>query len=121
MVEDDDAVRGLVVTSLERAGYTVLVAASGRDALSIIERQPGPIHLLLTDIVMPAMSGQELAKHAQASRPDVRVLFMSGYTSNAVVHHGVLDEGVNYLAKPFSPNELLSRVRALLNAQNANG
>ena len=121
VVEDDDAVRGLVVTSLERAGYTVLVAASGRDALSIIERQPGPIHLLLTDIVMPAMSGQELAEHVQASRPDVRVLFMSGYTSNAVVHHGVLDEGVNYLAKPFSPNELLSRVRALLDAQNANG
>jgi PAS domain S-box-containing protein len=121
VVEDDDAVRGLVAASLKRAGYTVLAAASGRDALPIIERQPGPIHLLLTDIVLPAMSGQELAEHAQASRPDVRVLFMSGYTANAVVHHGVLEEGVNYLAKPFSPGELLSRVRALLDAQDAHG
>jgi DNA-binding response OmpR family regulator len=99
----------------------VLAAADGRDALPIIERQPGPIHLLLTDIVLPAMGGQELAEHAQASRPDVRVLFMSGYTPNAVVHHGVLEEGVNYLAKPFSPGELLSRVRALLDARNAKG
>jgi CheY-like chemotaxis protein len=116
VVEDDDGVRALVATSLKRAGYTVLSAASGRDALPIIERQPGPIHLLLTDIVMPAMSGQELAEHAQASRPDVRVLFMSGYTANAVAHHGVLDEGANYLAKPFSLDELLSQVRALLDA-----
>jgi PAS domain S-box-containing protein len=121
VVEDDDAVRALVATSLRRAGYTVLAAADGRDALPIIERQPGPIHLLLTDIVLPAMGGQELAEHAQASRPDVRVLFMSGYTPNAVVHHGVLEEGVNYLAKPFSPGELLSRVRALLDARNAKG
>ena len=121
VVEDDDAVRVLVATSLERAGYTVLAAADGRDALPIIERQPGPIHLLLTDVVLPAMSGQELAEHARASRPDMRVLFMSGYTPNAVVHHGVLDEGVNYLAKPFSRGELLGQVRAVLDAQKADG
>jgi PAS domain S-box-containing protein len=114
VVEDDDAVRSLVSSTLQRAGYAVLTAEAGPGALETVARETGRIDLLLTDIVMPTMSGRELADRLLASHPELRVLFMSGYTPNAVVHHGVLDPGIAYLAKPFSPDQLLHRVRELL-------
>jgi DNA-binding response OmpR family regulator len=92
----------------------VLVAASGIDALKAAAGHEGRIHLLLTDVVMPRMSGKELADALLRERPDTRILYMSGYTDDAIVHHGVLDPGTELLPKPFTPNELAARVRSVL-------
>ncbi len=116
VVEDDDGVRAFVVTVLEGLGYHVLRAANADEAVEQAFRHDGTIGLLLTDVVMPGTSGVELAKRVREIAPAAKVLFVSGYTENTIVHHGVLDPGVAFLAKPFSPDALAERVRAELDA-----
>jgi len=114
VVEDEDGVRNLVRDILQTAGYTVLEARHGAEALDVSERHVGPIHLLLTDVVMPEMSGRELAQRLAILRPATKVLFMSGYTANAVVHHGVLDPDTDFLQKPITAAVLTRKVRQIL-------
>ncbi len=99
---------------LVRAGYRVLAAANGGEALLICERYDGPIHLLVTDIIMPGMSGRELANRLAPLRPQMKVLYMSGYTDRAVVANGVLEDHVDFLQKPFTAEDLKQRVREIL-------
>ncbi len=116
LVEDEDLVRQVASRILVRHGYTVLEAASGRDALLVSREHAGPIHLMLTDVVMPGMSGWETAKSLKLQRPEMKVLFMSGYTENAIVHHGVLDPGVAFIQKPFRYSILAQKIREILDA-----
>lgn len=99
---------------LAQQGYTVLVASTAEAALVVATRHPGPIHLLVTDVVMPGMNGKELRVRLLASRPDMRCLFMSGYTANVIAHYGVLEEGVQFLQKPFTIQSLAEKVREVL-------
>ncbi len=114
VVEDEEAVRRLAIRILMAAGYTVISAANGGEALLACERHRGPIDLLLTDVVMPTMSGRELADRLAALRPGLRVLFMSGYTANSIVHHGVLDAATRFIEKPFASSDLVNKVAAVL-------
>ena len=114
LVEDEPAVRDLARDVLRAHGYTVLEARHGREALLISERHSGPIHLMLTDVVMPEMSGRELANRLASLRPTMPVIYMSGYTDAAVVHHGVLDPGTTFLQKPFTPDALARKMRQVL-------
>jgi len=114
VAEDERLVRVLAQKVLERAGYRVVVAVGGADALALAERHDGPIHLLLTDVVMPEMNGRDLARRLAALRPGVRVLYMSGYADEAVAQHGVLDPGTAFLQKPFTPEGLAKKVRSVL-------
>jgi CheY-like chemotaxis protein len=114
VVEDDDSLRTLAREVLEAQGYTVIEAAQPTEALALIDVHPDPIHLLLTDVIMPQMNGRQLAERLRAARPDVRVLFMSGYTDGAIVHHGVLEAGTHFLQKPFTPDRLSRKVREVL-------
>jgi two-component system cell cycle sensor histidine kinase/response regulator CckA len=114
LVEDEDAVRSLLHEVLEGNGYVVLQAASGAEALRVSRAHAGPIDLLLTDVVMPGMSGREVAIMLAAERPGLRVLFASGYTAEAIVRHGVLEPGTDLIHKPFTPDALLRRVRERL-------
>jgi PAS domain S-box-containing protein len=117
LVEDEPSVRGLAVRVLREQGYTLLEAANGEEALHIVQEQDDKkINLLLTDVVMPQMGGKELAEKLKTLRPDIKVLFTSGYTDNAIVHHGVLEEGVNFIQKPFTPDALACKVRDVLDA-----
>ncbi|MFQ5991134.1 MAG: ATP-binding protein [Nitrospiraceae bacterium] len=117
LVEDEPKVRALVRDSLSQYGYTVLEALHGIDALVIGARHMGPIHLLLTDVVMPQMSGREVADQLLSLRPDLKVLYMSGYTEHAIVHHGVLEPGITLIQKPFTSEELLRKVREVLDTE----
>ncbi len=110
LVENEEIVRVPAGRILSRSGYKVIEAANARDALEIARRHPGTIDLLLTDVVMPGPSGKELAMDVLAQRPATKVLFMSGYSENVIVHKGVIDQGVNLIEKPFSGEELLRRV-----------
>ncbi|MCA9620894.1 MAG: response regulator, partial [Myxococcales bacterium] len=114
VVEDDEMVRRLAERLLRRGGYTVIVAGSGAEALEVSAAHERAIDLLLTDVVMPGMNGRELARRLVAERPGLRVLFTSGYTDNVIAHHGVLDPGVHFLAKPYSLDALMSLVRQIL-------
>jgi PAS domain S-box-containing protein len=116
LVEDEDIVRMLTRELLEMGGYTVLEAASGHAAIEVCERRAGAIDLLVSDVVMPGMSGRELADKLSERHPEMRVLFISGYTDDAIGHHGVLDEGVNFIQKPFTIEAFLTKVRQALDA-----
>jgi len=114
IVEDDDMVRNFTVRVLKGLGYRILIAADGQEAISISGDYQGPIHLILTDVVMPGMSGGELEEKMKVSRPGIKALYMSGYTDNAIVHHGVLDREKSFLQKPFTPDSLGRKVRERL-------
>jgi CheY-like chemotaxis protein len=114
IVEDQEEVRSLIVKSLSGQGYQVLETSSGDEALAYAAKHSGPIHMLLTDVVMPGMNGKVLAERMLELRPGIRVLYMSGYTENVVAHKGILDSGIDYLQKPFSPALLAIRVREVL-------
>jgi PAS domain S-box-containing protein len=117
LVEDAAAVRAAAKQVLERQGYRVLEASGGEDALHLAARHQGSIDLVLTDVVMPRVGGRELAERLLAVRPDTRVLYMSGYTDDSVVRHGILEGGVAYLQKPFSPEGLARKVREVLDGR----
>jgi len=119
LVEDALRVRAVVREILEMNGYHVLEARHGAEAIEISERHRGPIHLMVTDVVMPQMSGRELAQRLLPVRPDLRVLYMSGYTDDAIVRHGVLGAGMAFLSKPFTPDALAVKVRELLDSPPA--
>jgi PAS domain S-box-containing protein len=114
VVEDELVVRNLVQRILEAAGYAVLCAPDGQAALELAGRHPGEIHLVLTDVVMPRLSGRALVAELSRARPDLRALYMSGYTDNAIVHHGVLDPGTQFIGKPFTATELCHKIRQIL-------
>jgi PAS domain S-box-containing protein len=114
LVEDDEPLRTLAREILSIQGYTVLDAVSPSEALRLADVHPGPIHLLLTDVVMPQMNGRQVADHLLAARPGLQVLFMSGYTDAAIVEHGVLEPGTHFLQKPFTPDGLSRKVREVL-------
>jgi len=114
VVEDQDAVRQLVSVILEGHGYRVLQASSGPDAIRLAERYPDTIHLLLTDVVLPIMNGRVVAEELRASRPGIRVLYVSGYTEEVIGQRGVLDRDQAYLQKPFTPEALAAKVREAL-------
>jgi CheY-like chemotaxis protein/anti-sigma regulatory factor (Ser/Thr protein kinase) len=114
VVEDEDALRKIARRALDAVGYTVLIAAGGDEALRISARHDGHIHLLVTDVVMPKMGGRALADEFSKTRPAAKVLYMSGYTDDAIVHHGVLDAGTHFLAKPFTAADLTRKVREVL-------
>ncbi len=116
VVEDDDMLRPLIIDVLKAYGSEALEAKDGAEALSICENHPDPIHLMLTDVVMPQMSGRQLAERMAVLRPQMKVLFMSGYTDDAIVHHGILNEDTAYIQKPFAPDDLVKKVREVLEA-----
>jgi len=121
LVEDDQQVRELTHSILVARGYTVLVAENGPAAMKICEQQGKHLDLMLTDVVMPGISGREVASQISARWPKIKVLFMSGYTENSIVHHGVLDTGTSFLAKPFTPTALTDKVREVLDSNTATG
>ncbi|HBI46222.1 MAG TPA: hybrid sensor histidine kinase/response regulator, partial [Planctomycetales bacterium] len=118
LAEDEDGVRGLVRHVLEGCGYLVLEAANGETALRAAQSYLGCIDLLVTDVVMPVMSGSELAQRLAPLRPGTKVLFLSGYTDDAMVRHGIREEDVNFLQKPFTPGALARKVRVVLDRGN---
>lgn len=114
VVEDDNQVRSVAAMVLEVSGYDVLTAANGGEALLLCEQFKSKIDLLLTDMIMPGMGGQELSKRLLRLRPGTRVVYMSGYSENANIHHGVIEEGSDFIEKPFSPEVLTRRIREVL-------
>jgi two-component system, cell cycle sensor histidine kinase and response regulator CckA len=114
VVEDEEAVRALTRHILQQSGYTVLAAASGEAAIRMAEAHRGGIHLLVTDVVMPHMSGRELADRLAATRPETKVLYLSGYTDDAIIRHGVQEADTVLLQKPFDPGTLARKVRQVL-------
>ncbi|HET7216306.1 MAG TPA: PAS domain S-box protein, partial [Terriglobia bacterium] len=116
VVEDNEAVRSYVRSVLETQGYALLEAGDSKEAVQLTEKHAGPIHLLLADVVMPRMSGPELAALLRPQHPEAKVLYMSGYTDNAIVDHGMLDPGTYFLQKPFVPETLLQKVREILDS-----
>jgi len=114
VAEDEAAVRGLVRVVLESAGYFVLEACDGREALDVARDHEGRVDLLVTDVIMPGMNGRDLSRALRQDRPDIRVLFTSGYTDSVVVQAGLLSPATSFLQKPFAPATLLEVIRDLL-------
>jgi CheY-like chemotaxis protein len=114
LAEDEAGVRDLARMALQSSGYTVLEAGRGDEALRVAHEQRGPIHLLVTDVVMPGLGGRQVAEALTALRPELKVLFLSGYPDDAVVRHGVLGPGMAFLQKPFTPGTLARKVREVL-------
>ncbi len=117
LVEDEESLLHLAKTILQRLGYTVLATPSPKEALRLAQAYSGPIPLLVTDVVMPEMNGQELGLQLKALRPEIRCLFISGYSEDIIAHRGVIGEGVCYLSKPFSTSKLAQKIREVLDAQ----
>ncbi|KEY97991.1 chemotaxis protein CheY, partial [Sphingomonas sp. BHC-A] len=115
VVEDEERVRHMSVDSLRELGYTIVQASDGEQALEMLTIQPR-IDMLFTDVVMPGINGRDLADRARASRPGLKILYTTGYTRNAIVHNGMLDPGVSFLAKPFTLDQLAAKVRQVLDA-----
>jgi CheY-like chemotaxis protein len=117
LVEDEPAVREIASSVLRELGYPVLEAANGNEALQIVEQDRATkIRLLVTDVIMPEMGGKELADRLKATHPEIKVLYASGYTADAIVHHGVVDPGVVLLEKPYTSSSLARKVREVLDA-----
>jgi CheY-like chemotaxis protein len=117
VVEDEDNIRALVSTVLKKQGHTVLEAKNGLEALELCRRYSGKIDLVISDLVMPAMSGTEMVKELVVTRPEIKVLFMSGYTGNAAVHHGAVPPNAAFLEKPFVPRALALKLREVLDRE----
>jgi CheY-like chemotaxis protein len=117
LVEDDDGVRRLASVTLKHLGYTVIEASNGTEAIELVQARAGPVHLLLTDVVMPGMSGFELAGKLEEAHPDMKVLYVSGYSEEAVARHGLLDPETNFLPKPFTPVGLAGKIREVLDIE----
>jgi PAS domain S-box-containing protein len=120
LTEDEEQVRQMIRMILEMGGYRVLEAASGEEALAIYKQHEGQIDLVMTDVVMPKMSGRELAQSLEVFHPGIKVLYMSGYTDDAIVRHGLLDQEIAFLQKPFTPDAVMRKVREVLDAPHAN-
>jgi len=118
LVEDDDTLRDLAKKILQRHGYSVLDAHNGEKALRVTDKHHGPLHLILTDVVMPGMNGREVVERLQSLRQDIKVLYMSGYLDNGIAPHGILDPGINFIEKPFTPKSLVMKVRRVLDQGN---
>ncbi|HOY61689.1 MAG TPA: response regulator [bacterium] len=114
VVEDEPGVLKLVIRVLESSGYSAISAASADEAISICADSEYPVDLLVTDVVMPDVNGRELAERIRKLRPNIKVLYMSGYTENAIVHHGILDKGINFISKPFNVEDFTRKVRDVL-------
>jgi len=121
LVEDEPALRDLIKIALSGHGFTVLDVGNPADAITLCKKHTAPLHLLLTDVIMPGMDGPALAKQVQKERPDIKVLYMSGYATNFIVHDGVVDSGTNFLEKPFHPRALLHKVREVLDSSSRPG
>jgi CheY-like chemotaxis protein len=113
----EEMLRKLARQTLKGHGYEIVEASNGGEAIALSAQHEGAIHLLLTDVIMPGMNGRELAMRLDETRPSLRVLFMSGYTDDAIVHRGVLDESANFIQKPFMPDGLARRVREVLDEE----
>jgi two-component system, cell cycle sensor histidine kinase and response regulator CckA len=116
LVEDEPAILDMATMMLKRLGYIVIAAKTPGEAIRLAHEHSGPIDLLLTDVVMPEMNGRDLAKNLLTIYPDIRRLFMSGYTANVIAHHGVLDEGVHFIQKPFTMQNLASKLKEALDS-----
>jgi CheY-like chemotaxis protein len=117
LVEDEESVRELVRDTLLGKGYKVIEAQNGEAGLKVSEEHAGTIHVLITDVVMPGMGGRELAQRVSAARPHIKVLFLSGYTEDAIIHEGVLEPGTAFLQKPFTLQMLSRKVREVLHGE----
>ena len=117
VVEDEESLRKLCGALLTRAGFQVTLAANGGEALLLVEEKGLKPDLILTDVVMPNMSGKELVERVRKTLPDLKALYMSGYTDNAIVHHGVLDPGAPFIQKPFTLRDIAEKVQAALRGQ----
>jgi two-component system cell cycle sensor histidine kinase/response regulator CckA len=117
LVEDADSVRKLLRNFLSKGGYTILTANNGVEALKLCAQYTGPLHLLVTDMVMPGgLNGRELAEQVSSLHPEAKVLYISGYTDTTIIHHGMLDQNMAFLQKPFTPNSLIGKIREILDA-----
>jgi CheY-like chemotaxis protein len=114
LVEDEDSVRQLTAIELEELGYRVLQAQDADDAHAAARRHAGPIHLLLSDVVLPGAAGPEVYDRLAVERPELRVLYMSGHAEKKIVHHRILDPGIAFVEKPFTPEQLAAKVREVL-------
>ncbi len=114
LLEEEPAILKMTARMLERQGYKVLTASSPGESLRLAELHPGRIDLLVTDVVMPEMNGRELARNLPCLYTDLKRLFMSGYTADVIAHHGVLDQGVHFIQKPFSMHDLVAKTREVL-------
>jgi len=119
IVENEAAIRNLLQMALRKNGYTVLAAESGREALDLVSTHSGPIHLLITDVMMPDIDGPELVRRLSTIRPETQTLFMSGYMDDALGDQGVLASSVNFIQKPFSPRMIAQKVRDILDGTSS--